>query len=165
VAISRKMEYSRYIYPSTIYWIAMNLASRKDSTGLIHFRHFERHFFKPKEKNHFKGNIYLIQGGYTFSAATMFISTLKGQENVKVIGEETGGGYYGNSAMHIPTIKLPETKLRVSLPLYRLVIDKNRPKGQGIIPDVFVPPSSKAIKAGIDPKLAKAKELIQENNH
>lgn len=159
VAISRKFEYGRYIKPKLFYWIAMNFGAHKMEDGSIHYRRFERHYFKPRSKNHFDGKVYLIQGGYTFSAATMFIAALKGQENITVLGEETGGGYYGNSAMHIPTITLPNSKLRVSLPLYRLVMNKNRAKGRGIIPDVYMPPSSYAIKNGFDPKLSAFRRL------
>jgi hypothetical protein len=85
---------------------------------------------------------------------------MKGQQNVKLVGEETGGGYYGNSAMLITYCTLPNSKLRVSLPLYRLVTNKNRPKGGGVIPDIYVPPSSSAIERGIDLKMEKIKSLI-----
>ena len=94
----------------------------------------------------------------------MFISQLKGQSNIKTVGEETGGGYYGNSAMHIPTIRLPNTGLQISLPLYRLVMDAHRPKGHGIIPDIPVYPSSDAIKKGIDLKMVKIRDLIQQHH-
>ena len=78
-----------------------------------------------------------------------------------IIGEESGGGYYGNSAMHIPNITLPESRLSVSLPLYKLVMDKNRTKGRGILPDIAVPPSSAAIRAGIDLKTDTVLSLIK----
>jgi C-terminal processing protease CtpA/Prc len=91
----------------------------------------------------------------------MFISTLKGQSNVTVVGEETGGGYYGNTAMHLPVIELPASHLKVVLPMYRLVIDSTRTKnGRGIIPDVYIPPSSVAIKKGYDIKLQRIRQLI-----
>jgi hypothetical protein len=77
-----------------------------------------------------------------------------------LLGEESGGAYYGNSAMMIPTITLPHSKIRVSLPLFRLVANSRRPKGLGIIPDIPVPPSSDAIRKGIDPKIEKIKSLI-----
>ncbi|MBX2930534.1 MAG: hypothetical protein KF781_01155 [Chitinophagaceae bacterium] len=159
-AISRTFPYRKHIKNWFLYWTAMNFFAKKGSDNKIHFKRYEKHYYKPKTKYHFNGNIYLVQGGVTFSAATMFISTLKGQSNVTVIGEETGGGYYGNSAMHIPTIVLPNSKLRVSLPMYRLVIDKNRPKGRGIMPDIEVPPSSAAIKEGYDIKLTTIRKLI-----
>lgn len=160
-AISRKFRYSRYIQPVVPFWLAMNFGAVKAADGAIHYRRYEQHYYPPKTKHHFNGNIYLLQGGYTFSAATMFIAALKGQENVTVIGEESGGGYYGNSAMHIPNITLPESRLSISLPLYKLVMDKNRSKGRGIIPDILVPPSSAAIRAGVDLKTDTVLSLIK----
>ena len=106
--------------------------------------------------------IFLDSFGMAFSAATIFISNLKGQKNTTLIGEETGGGYYGSSAMYLPTITLPNSRLRVTLPMYRLVMDSTRPKGHGIVPDIEIPPSSVAIKEGIDVKMKKIREMIQQ---
>lgn len=161
-AISRTFPHRKYIKEWGLYWFPMNFLAHKEADNLIHFRRFEQHYFKPKSKYHFNGNLFLIQGGYTFSAATMFISTLQGQSNVTVVGEETGGGFYGNSAVHIPTIVLPNSKLRISLPMYRMVMNKNRPKGRGIIPDIVIPPSSNAIKEGVDTKLVTIRNIILE---
>lgn len=165
VAASRKFKYARYINPSFIYWVSMNISGTKTEDGRIHYRRYENHYYEPLTKNHFTGNVFLLQGGNTFSAATMFIAALRGQENVTIMGEETGGGYYGNSAMHIPTITLPKSKLQIGLPMYRLVMDKNRPKGRGIIPDVIINPSLSAIKEGVDLKLKMVTELIHAKNH
>lgn len=159
-AISRKFEYGRYIKPTFIYWMAMNFGARKEKDGKIHYRRYERHYYSPSTTNHFNGKVYLIQGGYTFSASTMFISQLQGQENVKVVGEETGGGYYGNSAMHIPKITLPNSGIVVSLPMYRLVMNKDRVKGRGIMPDVIIKPSSQAIREGYDIKIKEVRKMI-----
>ena len=164
VAISRKFTYSRYINPTFIYWVSMNIGGTKSADGLIHYRRYENHFFEPITKSHFSGNIFLLQGGNTFSAATMFIAALKGQKNITIMGEETGGGYYGNSAMHVPTITLPNSKLRIGLPMYRLVMDKNRAKGRGIMPDIFIPPSLSAIREGIDLKMVKVTELMHSKS-
>ncbi len=163
-AISRTFPKRYYIKNWWMYWIPMNFFAKKQSDGKIHSTRFEKHFFEPISKNHFDGKVFLVQGGFTFSASTMFVSTLKGQSNVTIVGEETGGGYYGNSAMHLPYIVLPNSKLRIGLPMYRLVMDKTRPKGNGIMPDIFVPPSSKAIKKGIDIKLAVVRKLILEKS-
>lgn len=165
VAISRKFKHGKYIQSSWLYWLAMNFSASKASDGSIHYKRFEQHYFQPKNRLAFKGNTYLIQGGYTFSAATMVIGALKGQENITIIGEESGGGYYGNSAMHIPYITLPNTKLRVRLPLYKMVINQNRPKGSGIIPDIKIPPSSYAIRKGFDPKMAAIQALISSKKN
>jgi C-terminal processing protease CtpA/Prc len=161
VAISRKFAYGQYIHPSLIYWLAMNFGAHKMEDGLIHFRYFEKKYFQPKEKLHFNGSIYLVEGGYSFSATTMFLSQMKGQSNVKILGEESGGGYYGNSAMHIPNIILSNSGLQISLPMYKLVINAQHPKGHGVMPDIPIPPSSEAIKKGVDLKMVIIKELLQ----
>lgn len=164
VAISRRFAYGRYIHPSFWVKMAMTFGAKKMEDGFIHFRHYENKFFAPIKKYHFNGPVFLVQGGYSFSATTMFISQLKGQSNVKIIGEESGGGYYGNSAMHIPNIILPHTGIQVSLPMYRLVMDKNRPKGHGIIPDIIINPSSMAIGKGVDLKMQRIKEIIRSEH-
>ena len=146
------------------YALAKTVISKKEADGKFHFKRFEKHYYAPIIKNHFDGSVYILQGGYTFSASTLFTSPLIKQKNVTIVGEETGGGYYGNSAMMIPTIKLPHSGLLFRLPLYRLVMDKTRPKGGGVMPDVLVDPSSYAIKQGFDIKLETVKKMIQQKN-
>jgi len=162
-AFNRSFPYKKFIKPWLIYWLSMHISGRHYEDGRIHFRYFEKHYFKPKKKNHFNGNIYVLTGGYTFSAATLVASNLKGQHNVTIVGEETGGGSYGNNAMLLTTIVLPNTKLRITLPLFRMVLDANRFKtGHGIFPDVEVKPSSNSIKRGADAKMEKVIELLRQ---
>jgi len=160
-AVTRRLQYGRYIHPALIYKALMLFTTNKKADGRYHFGYLERHVFQPKKQLHFDGNIYIIQGGFTFSAATMFVSQLKGQSNVTVIGEETGGGNYGNSSVHLPSIILPNSHIEIVLPVYRIVNNAARLKdGRGIVPDIYVPPSSNAIRQGIDPKMVKVRELI-----
>jgi hypothetical protein len=158
---NRGLSNGRYINSAWIYSLMLVFSGKKLDDGKYHFTRFETKQWEPIEKNHFNGKVYLVQGGYSFSATTLFLGEMKGQQNVKLVGEETGGGYYGNSAMMIPYCTLPNSKLRVSLPLYRLVINKSRPKGGGVLPDIYVPPSSAAIERGVDLKMEKIKSLIQ----
>jgi len=82
-----------------------------------------------------------------------------------LVGEETGGGYYGNTAWIIPDVTLPNTGLRFRLPRFRLIIDKDREKnGRGVMPDVMATPSVQAIRKGIDFKVEKVRELIELQN-
>jgi C-terminal processing protease CtpA/Prc len=160
-SITKNIKYKKFIRNAFFYQFAMYVFSKKMADGRFHKRSDEVQMYHPKRKNHFDGNLYLVQGGLSFSAATLFVGSLKGQSNVTVVGEETGGGNYGNSAMFLPTITLPNSKLRVILPLYRLVIDRNRVKdGRGIIPNFQIAPSSIAIKNGIDLKIEMVKQLI-----
>lgn len=159
---SAKLSYKKHIGQAWFYQLGLLFSGSRQADGRYHFNRFEKKTWAPMSKHHFNGTAYLIQGGYSFSATTLVLGELKGQKNIRLLGEETGGAYYGNSAMMIPTITLPNSKLRVSLPLFRLVANSQRPKGAGIIPDISVPPSSDAIRRGVDPKMEKIRSLIAE---
>jgi C-terminal processing protease CtpA/Prc len=58
----------------------MVFVSSKRDDGKYHFGYFERHYFKPKKNNHFNGDVYLLIGGNSFSATTLFAGALKGQK-------------------------------------------------------------------------------------
>jgi len=161
-ALHRHSRHDRYIENGFLYRMLMGVVSRRRSDGKYHFGYFERHVFSPLKKHHFDGHVYILTGGNSFSATCLFAGALKGQQNVTILGEETGGGYYGNTAWMIPDVTLPATHVRFRLPRFRLVVDKNREKdGRGVQPDVTVLPTSDAISKGVDFKTAKAKELIK----
>ncbi|MGC4035622.1 MAG: S41 family peptidase [Chitinophagaceae bacterium] len=163
-AISRHNAYSKYVQNYFFNRVFMWFATKKRDDGYYHFGYFERHYFKPKKKNHFDGKTYILIGGNSFSATSLFTESVITEDNVIVVGEETGGGAYGNTAWLIPDVVLPETGVRFRLPLFRLVIDKNNPKnGRGIIPEVEVKPTVEAIRNGKDYKMDKVKELIKED--
>ena len=90
---------------------------------------------------------------------------MKGQQNVTVIGEETGGGAYGNTAWMIPDVVLPHTKVRFRLPRFRLVMDKELvQQGRGVLPDIEVAPNLETIRMGIDPKVEAVRQIILRRN-
>ena len=155
--------YTGDIRQGLLYNFGMLFLTKKRKDGLYHFGYWERHFFKPKGKNHFDGKVFVLTNGPTFSASTLFCNAVKGQPNVKLVGEETGGGWHGNSGIMIPDIILPITKLRVRLPLFKLVQYNHVPKdGKGITPDIFVPPTAEGVRKGIDRKMELVKEMIIE---
>jgi Peptidase family S41 len=162
-AITNSLHGKKHIKHWLQYYIFSHVICKKKNDGLYHNQRFEQHYYNPATKNHFDGKVYIVQGGFTFSAATMFAGALKNQQNVTIVGEETGGGFYGNTAMLLPNIILPNSKISIGLPLFRLVIDSTRPKGNGIIPNILIAPSSAAIKKGIDIKIETIKNLIANN--
>jgi hypothetical protein len=154
-------EYRKYIQYGFWYGLLVSVVTRKGKDGKLHFRYFEKHYYSPKEKNHYDGQVYILIGGNSFSATTLFAGDLKGQKNVTLVGEETGGGYYGNTAWIIPDVTLPNTRLRFRLPRFRMVVSTARVKdGRGILPDVWALPTSEAIRDGVDFKANKVRELI-----
>ncbi|NNV55925.1 S41 family peptidase [Limnovirga soli] len=163
-AVTRSIKYAKYIRGALPYQLAMLFTSHEKNDGKYHFTALEKYVYHPYANRRYNGNIYVLQGGYTFSAAAMFVIALKGQQNVKIIGEETGGSEYGTSAIHIPTIVLPNSGVQISLPLYRIVPNRTQEQtGRGIQPDVPVMPSSYYIKHGVDHKMEVVKQLIQQS--
>lgn len=155
--------YSRYIKSGFFNNIGLKFVTKKGDDGRYHFGYWRRLNVKPKRKNHFSGHVYVLTNGLTFSASTLFAHAIKGQNNVTLVGENTGGGWHGNSGIMIPDIKLPNTKLRVRLPMFRLVQFEHVPKtGTGIIPDIYVGPTVESAKNGTDRKMEFVKELIKK---
>lgn len=162
-AISRGGRYGRFIQNN--FWnnlfIRFFTSRRKD--GHHHFGYFERHAFRPKKHHHFDGKVFVLTGGNSFSATTLFAAALREQDNVTLVGEETGGGAYGNSAWLIPDVTLPETGVRFRLPLFRLVMNRNTPKdGRGVQPEIPALPTVEAVRRNADFKMEKVMELIRK---
>jgi C-terminal processing protease CtpA/Prc len=162
--LKRTSRYRDHIQWQRIYWLMTRFVTRKRQDGKYHFGYFERHYFKPRKRHHYNGNIYLLTGGNSFSATTLVLKALQGQSNVKIIGEETGGGAYGNTAWMIPDAILPKTGVRFRLPKFRLVMDKELVKdGRGIMPDIQVRATPSLILRGIDPKIEVVKDIIKKS--
>ncbi|MEJ7586049.1 MAG: S41 family peptidase [Ferruginibacter sp.] len=156
--------YTSYIKQGLYNNIGLFFLTKKHSDGNYHFGYWERHFYRPETKNHFDGKVYVLTNGPTFSASTLFCNAIKGQANVTIVGEETGGGWHGNSGIMIPDITLPVTKLRVRLPLFKLVQYDHVPKnGRGVIPDIYIPPTVEGIRQNIDRKMEIVKGMIRDS--
>jgi hypothetical protein len=152
----------KYFKKRFFYNFSLLFSAKRKADDKYHIKQLEKHYYKPKQNN-FTGNVYVLASGPTFSAATLFCAAVKGQQNVTIVGEETGGGWYGNSGVIIPKFTLPNTKLQVYMPMYRIVLPNvGQPKGSGVIPDVLVPPSYDALINGYDKKMRVAIDLIKK---
>jgi C-terminal processing protease CtpA/Prc len=102
----------------------------------------------------FKGKVYVLINGGSFSASSIISSNLKSTKRAVFVGEETGGAYNGTVAGRMPIIKLPksEVKVRVGLefiaPHYKTDIE-----GHGIFPDVAITPTLEDRIKGNDPEM------------
>src|SRR5688500_14920614 len=163
-ALNRTTPYRKYQKDRLSNALCLLLMTKRKKDDNYHSGYYERKRFKPKRKNHFNGQVYILTGGNTFSASTLFAQKVKEQNNVVIVGEETGGGAYGNNAWLIPDVTLPVTKVRFRLPLFRLVIDSTIPKnGRGIMPEVEALPTVNAIRRNADYKMEKVIELIKKS--
>lgn len=164
-ALKRSSKYREYINMQPLYWFATLFITKKRADGNFHFGYFERHKFRPRKKYHFDGSVYILTGGNSFSATTLFAQLLKGQSNVKIVGEETGGGSYGNNAWIIPELRLPKSGLIVNIPKFRFVMRKELVEsGRGVLPDIYASPTAEDIRKGTDVKIQAVKYLILQAN-
>lgn len=157
--------YSKYVKQGFINNLGLFFLTKKNKDGNYHFGHWERKINKPKAINNYAGNLYVLIAGNTFSAAALFSNAVKGQPGVVLLGEDTGGGWYGNDGILIPDIILPNTHVKVRLPLFRLVQYKHVVKdGRGIAPDIYIGPNYNAFLKGFDYKMKFVMEMIKAKN-
>jgi Peptidase family S41 len=155
--------YSKYIKGKFLNNIGLFFLTKKRKDGLYHFGMWERKTYHAKQHNHYNGDLYVLINGQTFSAAALFSHAVKGQPGITLVGEEAGGGWHGNNGILIPDITLPNTHLRVRLPLFRLVQYKHVPKnGLGVMPDIYIGTSYEALIKSYDKKMQVVLEMIKE---
>jgi len=101
---------------------------------------------KPAKKS-FRGKVFLLTDGLCMSSCADFVAIMKYNQKAQVIGEETGGGYQGNTSGLIPSEYL-ECGLVVDVPLLKYVnaIDESINFGRGTIPDLELYPSLEEIQ-------------------
>lgn len=112
----------------------------------------------------FSGNIYVLIDGGCFSTTSEFLSLLHYHTKAIFIGEESGGGYYGNSSGPTPEMKLPNSKVRLEIPLmkYSTAVKDYQYLNRGLIPQHVVVPTIKDLVEGKDIELDFVKDLIKK---
>lgn len=123
----------------------------------------------PAPPNAFAGKLYVLADGMTFSAGTAYVSTVryelrKQNRFVKFIGEEPGDdfnagvGSSGTSA----TVVLPNSKIKVNIPLLGGGDVPYSNKEKITIPDYRVLPTAKDLAEGSDAELNFTTDLIKK---
>jgi hypothetical protein len=94
-------------------------------------------------KIQFRGKVVILTNGKSFSAAADFAAFMRSNNRAIFVGEETGGGYEGNTSGPRQEIFLPNTSIEVDVPENMYVNDVKPAKfhGRGVIPDYTVLPS------------------------
>ena len=108
---------------------------------------------EPKPLN-FKGKIYVLINGNSFSASSVLSTQLDGTNRATFVGEETGGAYNGTVAGLMKRYTLPNTKIKATIGL--LHIDskhKTAIDGYGVKPDIEILPTYQDRLNNIDPEL------------
>lgn len=119
---------------------------------------------KPK-KEAFTGSIYVLINGNTASQAGEFSGLLKDKTQAVFIGEETQGNPKLLCGGHIATLMLPNSKIRMEIPLQRVEVNIGfSAKGRGLIPDLKVDSSLENVISEKDEVLDYALKLIKKNS-
>ena len=136
---------------------------KSDSTFLL----MNNKSLKPVKPSpiHFSGNVYLLISRTTASATSDFAAWVHDLDIATVVGEETGGGYLGNTSNWEFNITLPNTNIRLHMPLSRYLtnVKEDMPFGGGVVPDHLVLPTIEHILDGVDPQLGYVLELIDKS--
>jgi hypothetical protein len=97
------------------------------------------HFYEVQRpaKHHYTGNVYVLINGFCMSSCADVAAVLSHNNKATFIGEETGGGYQGNTSGIMPVTRVPPMQLRLSVPLqkYYNAVDPTVLIGNGTIPD------------------------------
>lgn len=109
---------------------------------------------KTPHKNAFKGKIYLLVNGASFSAACLLASRMSTLSKVTILGEETGGDYNGTVAGIMPLVTLPNSKIKVRLGLKHIKpVNQREEKGRGVYPNHIFIRTASDIVSGKDEAL------------
>jgi len=109
---------------------------------------------------HFSGDVQILIDGWTFSTAADVATVAHHLHLATFLGEETGGGYDGNTSGDGMMLALPNSHVSVHVPkwMYTTANLGHAHSGRGVPPDVPLVPSIEDVLAGRDVVLAKALE-------
>ena len=111
----------------------------------------------------FDGEIVVLTGPSNSSGSTHMIAALTAANRVTLVGERTGGSPTGATAGTLLFLTLPESGIRIRIPLIRTVIANadSLPQDNGLDPKVYAPMTMEAYFADRDPALEAAQELFR----
>jgi hypothetical protein len=137
-------------YPGYLAYALTHLSKGDDGK---HYLRLGRNITKTKEPR-FRGKVYVLINGGSFSASCIISSNLKGSKRATFVGEETGGAFNGTVAGRMPLFELPHSKLDVRIGLFCMRPEyQAEQEGRGIIPDVAITPTLDDVLKGNDPEL------------
>lgn len=142
MATNKKFSFAKYAHLPKFYGILRHRIS-KERDGTYRWKHNKYLKIQKPQKNHFDGKVYVLINGASFSVTTEFASVAHYLKRATFIGEETGGGYYGDNSGVFAIVTLPNSKLNIGIPLmaYYMKVDGYPYPDRGVIPDYEVKPA------------------------
>jgi hypothetical protein len=126
------------LYPFT--YIYSLLTTHKSKEG-VYYENLYTKVQQPKDYA-FKGKIYVLINGKSFSASSILSANLQGSKRATFIGEETGGAYNSTVAGLMPRIELPNSHITIKIGLINISpYFQTKILGHGIYPDHEILPT------------------------
>ncbi len=123
-----------------------------------------RRQFRPRNRMAFRGNLYFLMNGASFSATTSVLAKTLDTGIGTYVGEASGSAYWGDFAGYFKTITLPNSKIQVRIPLKKLyhAVSPDRANGFTVEPDFAVSRSYTDLLSNRDYILHYALRLIRD---
>lgn len=110
----------------------------------------------------FKGKLLVLINSRCASATTELLGQIASHCTATFLGEETGGNPVTQAASDLLTLVLPNSKLKVQMPMIRSVMNVTfENDGHGLKPDIPFRPSIEDVLKGEDTLLSLALEIAQ----
>ncbi len=141
-----------------------NLIKTKKRNGKLYYKFRYSKLQKPNPLN-FKGKIYVLINGNSFSASSILSTHLKANKRATFVGEETGGAYNGTVAGIFKKYELPNTKVKISMGMMQIdAPQKITPDGYGVKADIIMKPTRQDRLNDIDAELNWVIKDIESKN-
>ncbi|ULQ51749.1 S41 family peptidase [Flavihumibacter fluvii] len=158
-------KYGALLYSYLTYKPFKYFYSIESTTSKISLKEDSLLGIQQPQNNSFNGKVLFLINGLCFSTTADFCSIAKSNNRGKFIGEETGGGYYGNTSGQTTTTELPNSKISIKIPKFKYLNDvvKAKDNDRGIIPNYTILPTidevmlHKDVQLNFALKLAKGK--------
>ncbi len=148
-------------YPLYVSFIYLKVKKEGDK----YYYYTNENKVKPLREDRFKGKMYVLIDGGSFSASSIISSNLKGSKRAIFVGEETGGAFNGTVAGQMPIIELPNSHVKLRVGLMKIVAHyKTEEVGHGIRPDIEITPTLADKINGNDPEMNWILEDINKIN-
>jgi len=150
------------------YFESIEVTSNYTDYGSVEEREGKRYMVSHQALNtqqpspyYFKGKVYILIDGFSFSTCADVATVAHYLDLATFVGEETGGGYDGNTSGHSETYTLPNTSITVRIPrwMYTTANSGHKYYGRGVIPQYNIEPNLEDIIRGDDTILSFTIEL------
>lgn len=121
-------------------------------------------YYKPQRpnKNNFKGKVYVITNGLCMSSCSDLVAILSDNKKAIIVGQETGGGFQGNTSGMMPTEEI-NGNMTITIPLqkYTNAVDLDKNYGRGTTPNFIVNPTLNDWMNKVDIEMELVRNLVK----